>query len=109
MNALGLTFVLSGVVAALKMPFYQDLVSRGAVSQGEVHGTIANLDAVLATLRKTPHEKIDHMVATYNAPLTEHLNKFNKEWSSDLLSAFRDAQSMAGYITTIMAESGLRE
>ena len=109
MNALGLTFVLSGVVAALKMPFYQDLVSRGAVSQSELHGTVGNLDAVLATLRKTPREKIDHMVAAYDAPLTEHLAKFNSEWSSDLLSAFRDAQSMSGYITTIMAKSGLSE
>lgn len=110
MNAAGLTFVLSGVVAALKHPYSEKLVTDGKISQSEFHGTTANLDAVLTTLRKTPHSEIEKMVAEYDDELTEHLSKFNGEWiSNDLLAAFRDAQNLAGYITTIMAKSGLRE
>ena len=64
----------------------------------------------MTTLRKTPHSEIEKMVAEYDDELTEHLSKFNGEWiSNDLLAAFRDAQNLAGYITTIMAKSGLRE
>ena len=110
MNAAGLTFVLSGVVAALKHPSFEKLVTDGKISQSEFHGTIANLDAVLTTLRKTPQPAIEKMVAEFDDELTEHLTKFNLEWiSNDRLAAFRDAQNMAGYITTVMAKSGLRE
>jgi hypothetical protein len=109
MNAAGLTFVLSGVVAALKHPSFEKLVADGKISQGEFHGTLANLDAVLTTLRKTPGPAVEKMVAEYNDELTEHLSKFNSEWTNDLVAAFRDAQTLAGYITTIMAKSGLTE
>lgn len=33
---------------------------------------------------------------------------FDSEWTQDYLSAFRDAQTMAGFVTTIMAKSSLR-
>ena len=110
MNAAGLNFVLFGVLAALKMPFYQEIVTNGSVSADEFNGTIANLTAVAATLKKTPAEKIEAMIAENNAELSAHLNKFNSEWAaSDPLPAFREAQTMAGYVTTIMAKSGLHE
>jgi hypothetical protein len=109
MNPAGLTFVLSGVLSALKTPFFQQIVTNGSVKQDEFHGTIANLSAVEATLKKTPGPKIEAMVAQYNAELSAHLNKFNSEWTGHPLPAFRDAQQMAGFITTIMAKSGLTE
>jgi hypothetical protein len=109
MNAAGLTFALSGIVAGLKHPALERLVADGKISQSEYHGTTANLDAALATLRKTPAAAVEKMVAEHNDELTEHLSKFDGEWTVDSLAAFRDAQIMAGHITTIMAKSGLRE
>jgi hypothetical protein len=109
MNAAGLTFVLNGVASVLTMPMFQTLVSDGSVGQGELDGTRKNLAAVVKTLQNTPGEKIEAMVAQYNDELTEHLDKFNSEWTQDYLSAFRDAQTMAGFVTTIMAKSGLKE
>jgi len=109
MNAAGLTFVLSGVTAVLGMPFFQSIVTNGSVSQDEFTGTLNDLTAVTATLKNTPGDKIETMVDLYNDELTAHLNSFNSEWGTDLLAAFRDAQVMAGYVTTIMAKSGLSE
>lgn len=91
------------------MPFYQSLVTDGSISQGELDGTRHNLSAVIATLKKTPPEKIEAMVAEYNEELTAHLDKFNVVGQQDFLSGFRHAQVMAGYVTTIMAKSGLQE
>ena len=109
MNAAGMTFVLSGVSAVLGMPMYQTLVTNGSISQAELDGTRSDLAAVIATLKNTPSEKIEAMVDQYNDDLTAHLNKFNAEAYQDYLAGFRDAQIMAGYVTTIMAKSGLRE
>ena len=109
MNAAGMTFVLGGVSAVLGMPFFQSLVTNGDISQGELDGTRSDLSAVIATLKNTPSAKIEAMVDQYTDELTAHLNNFNSEWGQDELSAFRDAQIMAGYVTTIMAKSGLEE
>lgn len=109
MNAAGLTFVLNGVSSVLTMPMFQTLVTNGSISQGELDGTRSDLAAVVKTLQNTPGEKIEAMVDQFNDELTEHLNKFDSEWTTDYLSAFRDAQMMAGYVTTIMAKSGLSE
>jgi len=49
------------------------------------------------------------MVDQYNDELTAHPDKFNSEGGQDLLGAFREAQIMAGYVTTVMAKSGLEE
>ena len=110
MNAAGLNFVLFGVIAALKIPYFQSIVTNGSVSKDEFNGTVHNLDAVAATLKKTPASKIEAMIAANDAMLTAHLNQFNSEViASDPLPAFREAQILAGYITTIMAKSGLSE
>ena len=109
MNAAGLTFVLNGVSSVLGMPMFQTLVTNGSVSQGEFDGTRQDLAAVIATLQNTPGDKIEAMVDQYNDELTDHLEKFDAEWTQDYLSAFRDAQIMVGFVTTIMAKSGLRD
>jgi hypothetical protein len=109
MNAAGMTFVLGGVSAVLGMPFFQSLVTNGSIGQDELDGTRSDLSAVIVTLKNTPGDKIEAMVDQYNDELTAHLDKFNSEWGQDVLGAFRDAQIMAGYVTTIMAKSGLEE
>ena len=109
MNAAGLTFVLGGVSAVLGMPMYQTLVTKGSITQAELDGTRNDLSAVIATLKNTPAEKIEAMVDKYNDELTAHLDKFNAEAYLDYLAGLRDAQIMAGYVTSIMAKSGLHE
>jgi hypothetical protein len=108
MNAAGLGVVLHGVLAGLKMPFYESLVTDGSIAKDEFDGTLSHLTAVDATLKKTPHQTIEAMVAQHDEVLSEHIKKFEGEWSSDLLAGFRDAQTLAGYVTTIMAKSGCR-
>ena len=108
MNASGMTFVLSGVSAVLGMPFFQSLVTNGSIAQDELDGTRNNLSAIVTTLRNTPPDKLEALVAQYNDELTQYLDKFNSEWGQDQLAAFRDAQLMTGYVTTIMAKSGIK-
>lgn len=109
MNAAGMIFVLSGVSAVVGMPFYQSLVTDGSISQSELDGTRHNLSSVIATLKNTPVEKIEAMVAEFDEELTAHLDKFNTVGQKDILEGFREAQVMSGYVTTIMAKSGLKE
>ena len=109
MNAAGMTFVLGGVYSVLQMPFFQSIVTNGSVSQDEFTGTLSDLRDVITILKNTPGSKIEAMVDQFNDELTAHLNSFNSEWGSDLLAAFRDAQIMMGYVTTIMAKSGLHD
>lgn len=108
MNAAGMVFTLKGVSAVLGMPFYQSLVTDGSISQDELDGTRGNLSAVITTLKNTPAEKIEAMVAEYDEELTANLNTFNSVGQQDLLTGFKHAQIMAGYVTTIMVKSGLK-
>ena len=109
MNAAGMTFVLSGVYAVLQMPFYQSIVTNGSVSQAELDGTKNDLASIMTTLKNTPGDKIEAMVDQYNNELTTHLNNFNSGWGSDLLGAFREAQTMIGFVTSVMAKSGISD
>lgn len=109
MNAAGLTFVMGGVYATLQMPFFQSIVTDGRVSQGEFTGTLQDFGDTTTTLRNTPGNEIEAMVDQFNDYLTEHLDKFNSEWGTDLLAAFREAQMMLGFVTTVMAKSGLSD
>jgi hypothetical protein len=109
MNAAGVIFVLTGVSGALGMPHFQSLVTNGSISQGELDGTRSNLMSAATTLTKTPPDKFEALVAQYDEQLTEHLNKFNAAWGEDYLGNFREAQTMAGFVTTIMAKAGLKE
>jgi hypothetical protein len=77
MNGAGMIFMLDVLAGDLGMHFYQSLVTDGHIGQGELDGTRSNLAAVVATLRKTPPDKIEPMVAKYNDQLTEHGDKYN--------------------------------
>lgn len=109
MNAKGLPVMLAGVSATVGMPFYQTLVTDDSMSQSELDGTRHNLTAVIAILKNTPEEKIEALVAQYDEELTAHLNKFNAVGQQDVHNGFKHAQIMAGYVTTIMSKSGLRD
>lgn len=109
MNAAGMTFVLAGVSATLGMPFFQSLVTDGSIRQDELDGTRKDLSATIQTLKNTPPDKIEAMVAEYDEQLTAHLSNFNAGWGQDLLGGFREAQIMVGYVTSVMAKSGLRK
>lgn len=109
MNAAGMTFVLTGVYSVLQMPFYQSIVTNDSISQQEFNGTINDLNNVITTLKNTSGDKIEAMVDQYNNELTTHLDNFNSGWGSDLLAAFREAQTMIGFVTSVMAKSGLSD
>jgi hypothetical protein len=107
-NAAGLTFMLAGVSAVLGMPDFQSVVNDGIVSQDEFEGTRRQLSAIIATLKNTPPEKIEALVAQYDEELTAHLDKFNTKTHEHAPDSFRNAQIMIGYVTTIMTKSSLR-
>jgi hypothetical protein len=109
MDASGFITLMGFVSATLKNPPFQSLVTDGSISQGELDGTRSDLAAVYATLNKTPRDKIEAMVAQFNEQIMGHLDKVVDGWGSDTLGAFQQAQILAGYVTTIMAKSGLRE
>jgi hypothetical protein len=108
MNASGLFVMLNGVSGVIGRAYFQHIVTDGSVSQDELDGTRQNLSAIVATLKNTPTDKIEALVAESDELLTEHLDKFNAS-GVDNLAAFRHAQMMAGYVTTIMAKSGITE
>jgi histidine ammonia-lyase len=114
MNAKGLVFVLRGVIADLDMgkgpgtvSFSQKLVNDGAISQGELDGTVKNLKGLVATLANTAEEKIEALVAQFDADLTAYLGKFNALGSGASIEKFRLAQIMSGFAVTIMAKAGV--
>ena len=107
MDASGLTTFMGYIAKELEHPFFQDLVAKGSVSQSELDSTRKNLAGIYATLLKTPRDKIEAMVAKHNEQIMEHATFAGGE-AVDPLGAFREAQIIAGYFTTIMAESGLR-
>jgi hypothetical protein len=115
MNAKGLVFILNGVIANLEMgtspnsrSFYQKLVDDGAVSQGELDGTVNNLKALMGALKNTADEKIEALVAEVDADLTGYLNKFNALGSGASIEKFRLAQIMSGFAATITAKAGIK-
>ena len=101
--------MLEGVVRGMKMPHFRRAAIGGGVSEGEFDGTLANLAAVEHTLTTVPHEKLEAMVAHFNQQLTAHVDKFHKDSDQHAMQAFREAQLLAGFITTVMAKSGLHE
>jgi hypothetical protein len=115
MNAKGLIFTLGGVIADLDMgaaagisSFSQKLVDDGAVSQSELDGTRNNLKALVATLKNTPEEKIEALVAQFDKDLSAYLDKFNALGSGALIEKFRIAQIMSGLAVSIMAKAGVK-
>jgi hypothetical protein len=108
MNAAGMLVALRQVYGTLGMPFYESLVTDGSVSVDELYGTRQHLAGVISTLEATPSEKIEALVAEHNKELTAHLDKFNAIGQQDFIGGFRIAQTMVGYVTTIMNKSGIR-
>jgi histidine ammonia-lyase len=115
MNAKGLPVILRGVIADLDMgaapgvpSMSQKLVSDGAISQSELDGTRNNLKALVATLKNTPEEKIEALVAEYDEDLTAYLHKFNALGSGASIEKFRIAQIMSGLAVTIMAKADVK-
>ena len=115
MNAKGLIFTLAGLIADLDMgsspnssSMSQKLVDDGAVSQSELDGTRNNLKALVATLKNTPEEKVEALVAQFDEDLTAYLNKFNALGSGASIEKFRLAQIMSGLAVTIMAKAGVK-
>ena len=115
MNAKGLIFTLGGLISDLEMgsapghsSFSQKLVDDGVVSQSELDGTRNNLKALVATLKNTPEEKLEALVADFDEDLTAYLNKFNALGSGASIEKFRLAQIMSGLAVTIMAKAGVK-
>jgi hypothetical protein len=108
-NAQGLGVMLNGVLSGMTFPHFRRVAVEGGVSEGEFDATLANLAAVEATLKTVPHEKLDAMVARFDPQLTAHVQKFHKAVEQHALPAFREAQTLAGFITTVMVKSGLHE
>jgi hypothetical protein len=109
MNSQGLIFVLGGVSSVLSLPFYDTLVKDGKLTQAELDSTRERFKDVIDTLKKAPANKIEALVAQYNAELTEHLDKFNQEWTTNYLAAFQDAEIMLGFVISILGKAGIRE
>jgi hypothetical protein len=107
MNAWGLNITLMGVSGLLGMPFFQTLVTEGSIKQDELDGTRSHLSSVATTLKNTPPDKIEALVAQYDEQLTAHSDKVHS-YAQDLLGAFRGAQLMLGHITTIMGKSRIK-
>lgn len=115
MNAKGLIFTLEGLIGDLDMgsapgvpSFSQKLVTDGAVSQSELDGTRNNLKALVVTLKNTPEEKIEALVAEFDEDLTSYLHKFNALGSGASIEKFRFAQIMSGMAVSIMAKAGAK-
>jgi hypothetical protein len=105
MNSKGLVVMLNNVSESLNSHFFDKL--KG-IRADELAGTRSDAAALVKLLRKTPGTKIEAMVAKHDAELTAALSKFQKEWQSDTLKGFRDAQVMLGVVTTVVAKSGLK-
>jgi hypothetical protein len=106
MNAAGLVFTLTSVSTVLNSPFYDNLEG---VSAGELAGTRSDIAALVKTLQNTPGDKIEAMVDQFNPELTQALSAFQGDWAGKRLQGFRDAQVMIGFVTTVMAKSGLSD
>jgi hypothetical protein len=53
--------------------------------------------------------QIEAMLAQYGAQLNEHFEKFESHWVRDHLAGLQEVQIMLGFMTTILAKSGIKE
>ncbi len=108
MNAAGLRLILGTIHSVITTPsLYDDIVKEGVTPQ-ELAGTRDMLSHLFKATQVTPPEKLDAVVAKYDARLTEYSDKFRGEWTANRLAGFRDAQSFAGFVNTVFNESGVR-
>ena len=108
MNAAGLRLSIFTIDQVVNSPvWYDDLVKEG-VAPDELLGTRKQLSYLDRAIKATPPEKLDEIVAQYDAQLTAHSDKFSGEWQQNRLAGFRDAQITIGYVTSIFDEAGIR-
>lgn len=107
MNVQGLTLMLTGVASALEWKFFDDLVNEG-VSASELSGTRRLANTLVDTIKSTPHEQLDALVAKFDPQLTATNDKFQREWQTNMLTGFRDAQVMLGHVNTVFNEAGIK-
>lgn len=101
--------MLGGVSAVLSFPFYEDLVKNKQITKAEFDSTTERAKDLVETLKRVPANKLDALVATYDEQLTEHAAEFNAEWPSNYLAAFKDAEILLGFVTSILAKAGIDE
>jgi hypothetical protein len=88
---------------------FDALAKDGKITKGEIDNTRERLKGIVTTLDETTFNKIEAMLAQYVAQLNEHFEKFESLWAGDYLAALQEAQIMLGFMTSILAKSGIRE
>src|SRR5947207_9342224 len=109
MNSQQFMFELGAVSITLKAPMFDALAKDGKITKGEIDNTRERLKDIVTTLNKTPFNKIEAMVSQYGAQLDTHFRKFESVWVRDHLAGFHEAQIMLGFVTSILAKSGIKE
>jgi hypothetical protein len=109
MNSQQLMFQLGAVSSTLRAPMFDALAKGGKITKGEIDNTRERLKDIVTTLNATPFNKIEAMLAQYGAQLNEHFQKFESQWIRDYSAGLQEAQIMLGFMTTILAKSGIKE
>jgi hypothetical protein len=109
MNSQQLMFQLGAVSGTLRAPMFDALAKDGKISKGEIDSTRERLKDIVISLQSTPANKIEAMLEKYGAQLTEHFQHFESQWVGNHLAAFQEAQLMLGFMTSILAKSGIKE
>jgi DNA anti-recombination protein RmuC len=109
MNSQELMFRLGAVSSTLQAPMFDALAKDGKITKGEIDSTRERLKDIVTTLNKTTFNKIEAMLAQYGAQLDEHFEKFESVWTRDYSAALQEVQIMLGFMTSILAKSGIKE
>jgi hypothetical protein len=109
MNTQELMFRLGVVSVTLGAPMFDALAKDGKISKGEIDNTRERLKDIVTLLNKTTLSKIEEMLAQYGDQLEEHYGKFESRWVRDHAAGLQEAQIMLGFMTTILAKSGIKE
>ncbi len=108
MNAKGLRLVLYTIDSTINSPTWYDEIVKEGVTPDELLGTRKQLSHLNSAVQDTPPEKLDAVVAKYDAQLTEHSDKFSGGWNANRLAGFREAQIFIGFVNSIFDEAGIR-
>jgi hypothetical protein len=107
MNAAELRFLLYSVASEINSTIFYDQLTSEGVSADELKGTRQEATALVKALDAAPREKIDALASMYHDELTQLRGKFQGEWHTNHLQAFRDAQVMLGLVNTIFNKAGI--
>jgi len=109
MTSQELMFRLGAVSGTLKAPMFDALAKDGKITKGEIDSTRERLKDLVTSLNKAALHKIEAMLAEYGAQLDEHFRKFESVWIRDNSAGLQEAQIMLGFMTSILAKSGIKE